>query len=276
MKSLRDYLDIITQLDERVSIGADGKVTGGLTPQPAAPAPAAPAPAAAPAAAPAPATPAAPAPAAPAKMADGGPPATPEQLKWLGGADPTDKFILARMRKAVPNAPAAAPAAAAPAPAPALTAADQEDADMGKAMAANAQAATQAANGVNAAGQNVTMPDGTNPETGEKTTVANAAPAAPEQAAMPAAAASRDAMPFGKAFADAKAKGEKTFMWKGKSYAVQMADPANKTAEVAKRTGVAMNSTAGGGRGNVVPPTVKESTTSYDEVQRLVSLVQHR
>lgn len=51
--------------------------------------------------------------AAPAKAADGGPPPTPEQLKWLGGADQTDKFILARMRKAVPNAPA--PTAAAPA-----------------------------------------------------------------------------------------------------------------------------------------------------------------
>ena len=48
-------------------------------------------------------------------------------------------------------------------------------------------AGVQAANGVNAAGQNVTMPDGTNPESGEKTTTA-AAPA-PTQAASPAAAA---------------------------------------------------------------------------------------
>ena len=48
------------------------------------------------------------APAAPAeKMADGGPAPTPEQLKWLGGADKTDPNILARMRSAVPNAPAA-------------------------------------------------------------------------------------------------------------------------------------------------------------------------
>ena len=44
---------------------------------------------------------------APGAAADGGPAPTPAQLKWLGGADPTDKFILARMRKAVPNAPAA-------------------------------------------------------------------------------------------------------------------------------------------------------------------------
>jgi hypothetical protein len=46
-----------------------------------------------------------------------------------------------------------------------------------------------AANGVNAQGQNVTMPDGTNPETGEKTTTtAGAAPATPgATAAAPAA-----------------------------------------------------------------------------------------
>ena len=42
---------------------------------------------------------------------------SPEQQKWMGGADPTDPIILARMRAAVPDkAPAAAPAAA-PAPA---------------------------------------------------------------------------------------------------------------------------------------------------------------
>jgi hypothetical protein len=60
-------------------------------------------------------------PAAPAeKAADGGPAPTPEQLKWLGGANPNDPIILARMRAAVPDAPAvtasaqAAPAAAVP------------------------------------------------------------------------------------------------------------------------------------------------------------------
>ena len=36
---------------------------------------------------------------------------SPEQQKWMGGADPTDPIILARMRAAVPDkAPAAAPA----------------------------------------------------------------------------------------------------------------------------------------------------------------------
>jgi len=366
MKSLRDYLDILTQLDERVTPDGKGGFTGGLTPQPAAPAapaddwesspvagskltpqqtalaqgagmattpaqmatlakqnmvaaqsgqpisatpkpqipatPAAAAPATPAAAAPAtPATPAAAAPAAPAKPAgapnpwEGKDPAkaaawatmSPEDQKWLGGADPTDKFILARSPnkgKATAAPAASAPATpATPAAAPALTAADQEDADMGKAMAANAQAATQAANGVNAAGQNVTMPDGTNPETGEKTTVANAAPAGPEGAAKPAAPASRDAMPFGKAFADAKAKGEKTFMWKGKSYAVQMA----ASAQGAKKTAPALPgkaAPAGGATGTMgasdpmtgMPYSPMAENSSYDEVQRLVSLVQYR
>jgi hypothetical protein len=36
--------------------------------------------------------------------ADGGPAPTPAQLKWLGGANPADTAILARMRSAVPNA----------------------------------------------------------------------------------------------------------------------------------------------------------------------------
>ena len=37
-------------------------------------------------------------------------------------------------------------------------------------------------------------------------------------------------MPFAKAFADAKAKGEKQFNWKGKPYAVKMAEDAELTA----------------------------------------------
>jgi hypothetical protein len=78
-------------------------------------------------------------------------------------------------------------------------------------MTANAQAA----NGVNTAGQNVTMPNGVNPETGEQ---------APAQAATPAPAAPNyDSMPFGQAFGAARKAGAKDFMWKGKKYAVQMA-----------------------------------------------------
>jgi hypothetical protein len=81
-----------------------------------------------------------------------------------------------------PNLPQNKPSAAASA---AMTAADQDDADMGAAMRAN----VQAANGVNAQGQNVTMPGGINPETGDKTTTTAGAPAAAPaggQAASPA------------------------------------------------------------------------------------------
>ena len=67
---------------------------------------------------------------------------SPEDQKWLGGADPTDKFILAR----APNKgkPAAAP-----------TAADQDDADQGAAMRANAAGgnSTSAATGVGNPGE---------------------------------------------------------------------------------------------------------------------------
>ena len=134
---------------------------------------------------------------------------SPEDQKWLGGADPTDKFILARAPnkgKPVaapatsaatgvgnPGEEAAAQAAADKAAAP--TAADQEDADLGAAMRANAAGgnSTSAATGVGnpgeeaaaqAAGQAASpaapaapakVPAGINPETGEKyDSVANA------------------------------------------------------------------------------------------------------
>ena len=70
---------------------------------------------------------------------------SPEDQKWLGGADPTDKFILARApNKGKPAAPAAAP-----------TAADQDDADQGAAMRANAAGgnSTSAATGVGNPGE---------------------------------------------------------------------------------------------------------------------------
>jgi len=111
----QQFPNVTTQSPEEQAVAKDllsandGSTTSGAAPAPRDPN-AGLAPAAAPAAAPA------------EKMADGGPPPTPEQLKWLGGADKTDPIILARMRSAVPNAPAAAPAATpAPAAAPAAT-----------------------------------------------------------------------------------------------------------------------------------------------------------
>jgi hypothetical protein len=176
-----------------------------------------------------------------------------------------------------------------------MTAADQDDADMGAAMTANAQAATQAANGVNAAGQNVTMPDGTNPETGEKTTTA-AAPAG-GQAASPAAPAKTLAKsdPNIKALQDkliaagAKIKADgvmgpatRTAMQqfpkavsgnvplpqgvapstagagRGTAPDPRRLDQPNQTANTQIRTGVNMNSNAGGGRGGQGGPTAAQ------------------
>jgi hypothetical protein len=65
----------------------------------------------------------------------------------------------------------------------------------------------------------------------------NPANNAPPTAAPPAGgSANRDSMPFGKAFADAKAKGEKQFMWKGKPYAVAMKSASPATAQTAPQT----------------------------------------
>lgn len=164
---------------------------------------------------------------------------SPEDQKWLGGADPTDPFILAR----APNKgkPAAGGQAASPAGTPAggvddegnimpgfttdengnvvkagdpnfvepatqklaqqgrqdakekefAAAADAEDQAMGQAMAANA---TGGPASVNAQGQNVTMPDGTNPETGEKTQTATAAAPSSSPLQLPPGAAPEPGM----------------------------------------------------------------------------------
>jgi hypothetical protein len=68
-------------------------------------------------------------------------------------------------------------------------------------------------------------------------------------------------MSFGQAFADARAKGEKTFSWKKGSYST-----AQKGENPALDKGIARNAeqrTAagqpGGGKGSAAPTTVKES-----------------
>ena len=173
---------------------------------------------------------------------------TPEDQKWLGGADPTDKFILAR----APKKGAPAPAAAAPA-----AAADDRN-EMDKASdAAAAQNAAQAA--TIASGQ----PDDA---TGVDAAVAAqaAAPAAPTQAAQPAAKPKVMAKPdpaVMKIQQDLIAKGAKIKADGVMGPATQAAQKqfgANQTAATAARTGVAMNSQAGAGRGTMVPPVAKE------------------
>jgi hypothetical protein len=158
---------------------------------------------------------------------------TPSQLKWLGGADATDPAIMARMPKplpgeqagqaaqpaADPNAPLTTPPGAEPDAAPEAAAtglAEPTDADV-------AAATPPGPAGAPGAQDDVTGVD-----------AAVAAQAASGQAAQPAQAANRDAMPFGQAFADAKAKGEKEFTWKGKKYAVKMAPAGGQAAQPAK------------------------------------------
>jgi hypothetical protein len=147
-----------------------------------------------------------------------------------------------------PNLPQNKPAAS-----PAMTAADQDDADMGKAMTANAQAA----NGVNAAGQNVTIknPDGstTNPETGVTTPAgATTAQAPGGQAASPAAAPKGQSDPKVKALQDkliaAGAKIKADGIMGPQTRAAMKQFPQAVSGNVPLPQGVAP-STAGGGRG---------------------------
>lgn len=228
---------------------------------------------------------------------------TPSQLKWLGGADATDQYIMARMPKPLPGetVPGAAPAAAAApvddrnemdkasdaAAAAAPTAADRDDAEMGAAMAANAQAATQAANGVNAQGQNVTMPNGINPETGEPTTVTAGAPAVAQSGqAKPAAGGKVPPQPTLNGKPSTGPKGQAWLQKYGATHnpdgtpkatgggqssaAFAATDPRrldqpNQTANTEIRTGVKMNSQAGGGRGTVNPTMAKEGRADRND-----------
>ena len=125
-------------------------------------------------------------------------------------------------------------------------------------------AAQQAANGVNAAGHNVTMPDGTNPETGAPTTTTAGAPAAPTQAASPAAPAKTPA----KSDPNIKALQDKLIAAGAKIKADGVMGPATQAAmkqfpkavsgNVPLPQGVAP-STAGGGRGGQGGPTAAQA-----------------
>ena len=144
-------------LDERVTINPDGTTSGGLRPQPAASAPGqvtsgSGAPVTSGSGAPVQSGTAAPtadaAAAAKAKL-------SPAQLKWLGGADPTDPAIMARLKSAVPDAPGAA---ATPAPTPAQAAATPAQA---AATPAAAPAIGTTAQGDDEGNTMITKPDGT-------------------------------------------------------------------------------------------------------------------
>jgi hypothetical protein len=162
---------------------------------------------------------------------------SPEDQKFLGNADPTDTAILARApNKGKPAAPAAAP----PAPAAGAPNPDQPAAsDTGEVPGVTVQSGATPQTAAPAASDTgevpgVTVQSGATPQTaasdtGEVPGVTVQSGATPQTAAP----ANRDAMPFGRAFADAKAKGEKEFTWKGKKYAVTTAKPAAPAQQAA-------------------------------------------
>lgn len=131
-----------------------------------------------------------------------------------------------------------------------------------------------------------------NSETGDLYNPGAAAPsgqaAQPAAPAAPAAPANRDAMPFGKAFADARAKGEKEFMWKGKKYAVKMADTKKPAGQAAQQKTLPGRAAPAGGAANTMDSSVDAmgnitgqygvmpESTGYSELQRILSIVNHR
>lgn len=195
---------------------------------------------------------------------------SPEDQKFLGTADPTDTAILARApNKGQPAAQSATPAPTAPAaapPAPAAQAGATPDDVAPTAAPANNQFSYDDASGEMIPSDSAIAQ-------------ADAAAAQPAQPATQASvravdnkiaadqAASRDAMPFGKAFADARAKGEKEFTWKGKKYAVAMAAP--KPAAPAKTQSAtpapALPGQAAPGGAQIADITAAESTAMNQE-----------
>ena len=175
-----------------------------------------------------------------------------------------------------------------------FTAAKKKEVDKGLAaqgLSGNAVNAQGQATGLDVSDETGTVNPNVkkNSETGELYSTAPAA-AQSGQAAQPATAAAapaqpanRDAMPFGKAFADAKAKGEKEFTWKGKKYAVKMA-----TTPQAPKTGTPPASGQGAqpaakslpGKAPVdagqISDTPMAESTGYSELQRILSIVNYR
>ena len=99
--------------------------------------------------------------------------------------------------------------------------------------------------------------DGTKPGADPATTI----PGGPATAAGGPGKVSRDDMPFGKAFAAARAAGEKTFTWKGKPYTTDLAKPAAPKAPTAPAP-------AAGGQ----PTKMRESIT-YSDDQSLARII---
>lgn len=215
---------------------------------------------------------------------------TPDQAKWLGGANQQDPYILSRMPGSKP---------------PITHFTDPKDQALAKQLGfpAAPTAPAPAAPAVEPAQTQAV------PEPQVQATELPAAPAAPaNQGATPA---NRDSMTFSQAFADARSKGEPQFTWKGKSYTTQVkaaqgATPAKPPVNTNPAPGQFATNAGGAATGN---PTISQSTApnnpnirpgslrdraaqanaaraaaaqptnesvGYDEVQRIVSLVHYR
>lgn len=174
---------------------------------------------------------------------------TPDQAKWIGGANQQDPYILSRMpgdkppvtHFTDPKDQALAKQLGFPA-APD----SQNPTDPSSAAAVNgsdlqsdqATAAAAAADPTNPSSANAV--NGSDLQSDQATAAAAAAPTG--QAATPA---NRDSMPFSAAFADARKKGEATFKWKGKDYTTQMAaKPAQGATPAAPGTDASGRKTA--------------------------------
>jgi hypothetical protein len=227
-------------LDERITINPDGTTSGKIAPPPAA---------------------AAPSPWAndPAKDA-AWKALSPEDQKWLGGADPTDPYILARAPnkgKPAATAPGAGtkPAAAAPAAAAAPTGTTAQGDDEGNTMITKPDGTVQ-----------VVGPDGNviPPGGGKETPPGGAKPAA----ADPAVAATREKF---KALMD---KLEKTGGVSGSAPApAAPAKPATGASTKPAATGFA--NTGGGaavGNPNMAKQGVAKESVTYQDDQTLLAI----
>lgn len=98
--------------------------------------------------------------------------------------------------------------------------------------------------------------------------MANTAPEAPAQAAMPA---NRDSMTFGQAFKDARAKGETVFTWKGKKYGTQLAPSKPATPVQTKKPNPANQSGMPTQQDANKNPWTAEETAQYNDILKRVN-----
>ncbi len=175
---------------------------------------------------------------------------TPDQAKWIGGANQQDPYILSRMpgdkppvtHFTDPKDQALAKQLGFPAAPDSQNPTDPSSAAAVNGSDLQSDQATAAA-----AAADPTNPSSANAVNGSdlQSDQATAAAAAADPTGQAATPANRDSMPFSAAFADARKKGEATFKWKGKDYTTQMAaKPAQGATPAAPGTDASGRKTA--------------------------------